>query len=422
MLSRTLGLLVLAAQASFAVAADGPSIEWQVFDSRSGLAKDGYYQVFEDLKGNVWLVVEGSATVFDGSKWTKFQEHGGFSKTLRQFFCDSYGNIWFVSENLRISKYDRQRFVEGGKLRPRFIFEDSKKNLWLASSYIMGKMAGLMVYRDPETFPDGYQMFTKKDGLAGKLANVIFEDSRNTIWVGSNEGISAYDGSRWTIYDKANGFTSKNVTSIVEDTNGNVWFGSEGGLFRYNGTSWQRFSRDEGTLPTNDVLLLEADGMGNVWVGLGGHSNWGGLISALSDLTHKSGVLRYDGTDWVAFRGEGDSPPVKVIKMKIDSKGNVWCDSYTSGIYLYDGTTWTKLSKENGFYANHFHDFEEDSHGNIWLATNNGLLFFDGQDWTQYTVGKGLFAENVFHVIEDSRGDIWITTEKGVGRSRPHGK
>jgi ligand-binding sensor domain-containing protein len=217
---------------------------------------------------------------------------------------------------------------------------------------------------------------------------------------------------------------SKLVTGIVEDKNGNVWVGTHGGLFQYDGRSWRRFTKKEGTLPTNDVLLLKADAGGNIWVGVGGHSNAGkfgaglvtGMIDAVSNLTHKSGVLKFDGEDWVAFSGKGGSPPVTVSKIEIDSKDNIWCDSITKGIYRYDGEEWTKFSKGEGFYTNHFYDFEEDSRGNIWLATENGLLFFDGQDWTQYTVGKGLFAENVYSVIEDSRGDIWITTANGLGR------
>ena len=102
--------------------------------------------------------------------------------------------------------------------------------------------------------------------------------------------------------------------------------------------------------------------------------------------------------------------------MEIDSKDNIWCDTFTTGFYVYDGTKWTKYSKEEGFYSNHFYEFEEDSDGNVWLATGSGLLFYNGEEWAQYTIEDGLPGDRVLSVLEDSRGDIWIATGGGLGR------
>jgi ligand-binding sensor domain-containing protein len=419
-------VMVLVSALGFA--ADGPTIEWEVFNSQNGLIGDGCLHVFEDAEGNIWCTGgSGGVSRFDGTQWTNFQkEEGLISKPITESYVDRKGNVWFMTALGQFSRFDGQHFVRGSITFIRSIFEDSRDNLWIGSNVANGKMTGVFLNVDNKKNMDNFVRYCKKkNGFAGNVVTVILEDSNNILWFGTDGGVSTYDGKYWTSYDKKNGLTSKLVTGIVEDKTGNVWIGTHGGLFRHDGRSWRHYTKEEGTLPTDDVLLLKTDAAGNVWLSLGGHSNvgkMGGIIPAIigvvSDVGHKSGVFKFDGEKWMKFSGEGASPPVTVSKIEIDSKDNIWCDSITQGIYLFDGEKWTKFSKDEGFYTNHFYDFEEDCHGNIWLATENGLLFYDGQDWTQYTKGEGSFAENVYSVFEDLRGDIWITTPRAVGRGR----
>jgi len=380
---------------------------WENFTFEDGLVSNNFKSVFEDSEGNIWCISYArGVSKFDGMTWTNYKNKDGLiSNIIDKFMPDSKGNIWFFGLKLRFCHYDGTRMIKGPKIFVQTIFEDSHKDIWLGSW-------GLYNYKDP----DNFIRYSKKEGLAGNSITAIFEDIKGILWVGTKNGISRYDGQNWVTYNEDNGATSKTVSVILEDKKGNIWFGTYGGVFQFDGQDWISFTKEDEILPTNDVLLMKMDSQGNIWVTLGGHSKEWGLLSIGSDLVHKSGILKYDGENWTSFSAEEGAPDAKIIKMEIDSKDNIWCDTYTTGFYLYDGAKWTKYSKEEGFYANHFYEFEEDSDGHIWLATGSGLLFYDGSEWTQYTIEDGLPGDRVLSVIEDSRGDIWIATGGGVGR------
>ncbi len=68
------------------------------------------------------------------------------------------------------------------------------------------------------------------------------------------------------------GLSNTNVKSILRDSEGFLWIGTDSGLNRYDGYGFKVYTMQSGrpnTLGTNNILGLQEDGLGNIWVYLG---------------------------------------------------------------------------------------------------------------------------------------------------------
>ena len=59
---------------------------------------------------------------------------------------------------------------------------------------------------DPET--QIFQNYTVKDGLPGNYILAIKEGSDGNLWIGSNKGLSKFDGATFLNYSQTNGLIS----------------------------------------------------------------------------------------------------------------------------------------------------------------------------------------------------------------------
>jgi ligand-binding sensor domain-containing protein len=68
------------------------------------------------------------------------------------------------------------------------------------------------------------------------------------------------------------GLSNASVKAILRDSYGFLWVGTESGLNRYDGYGFKVYTTNSGkpyTLKSNDILGLQEDGLGNIWVDLG---------------------------------------------------------------------------------------------------------------------------------------------------------
>src|SRR5215475_4911605 len=67
------------------------------------------------------------------------------------------------------------------------------------------------------------------DGLAHGHVKAIHQDRKGYIWFGTQEGLSRFDGYRFTNYGERDGLGHVIVNDIVEDRQGRLWVGTNGG-------------------------------------------------------------------------------------------------------------------------------------------------------------------------------------------------
>jgi ligand-binding sensor domain-containing protein len=78
------------------------------------------------------------------------------------------------------------------------------------------------------------KIYTTADGLAHNHINRIRRDSRGFLWFCTDEGLSRFDGYRFTSYTKAHGLPHNWVNDLLEARDGSYWVATDGGVCRFN--------------------------------------------------------------------------------------------------------------------------------------------------------------------------------------------
>jgi signal transduction histidine kinase/ligand-binding sensor domain-containing protein len=209
------------------------------------------------------------------------------------------------------------------------------------------------------------RVYTIDDGLAGDEVNVILQDSRGFLWIGTDSGLSRFDGSRFAGYDARHGLPSPNVTALLEDPSGTLLVGTTAGLARLDpspAAPGRLFTPvpAAGGRRLRRVAALAAEG-GSVWA---------------ADPTPGGGLFRCD-----AGVGRG------LVEEKLPSGASI------SGV--------TALAPDGA--------------GGLWVGQQTGLLHrLAGGSWHAVPVRGPPRAEGVVALLADARQRLWIETASGL--------
>jgi ligand-binding sensor domain-containing protein len=68
-----------------------------------------------------------------------------------------------------------------------------------------------------------YRHFTVKEGLAGNNVYYVMQDKKGYIWVGTETGLSKYDGTRFRNFYHKDGLPDNEVLQLAEDRENRLW-------------------------------------------------------------------------------------------------------------------------------------------------------------------------------------------------------
>jgi ligand-binding sensor domain-containing protein len=111
------------------------------------------------------------------------------------------------------------------------IFKDSRGIIWI------GTDNGLVKF-------DGYSFhtFTSKDGLAGNFIWDIKEDFNRNIWIAcSGDGLTKFNGSTFKNYGIKDGLVHLNIRKLFFDSKGKLYIGTNRGLSIWDGKRFTNF-------------------------------------------------------------------------------------------------------------------------------------------------------------------------------------
>jgi ligand-binding sensor domain-containing protein/two-component sensor histidine kinase len=275
--------------------------------------------------------------------------------------------------------------------------------------------------------------YSTPDGLANNRISRVVRDSHGYLWFCTENGLSRFDGYRFTNYTIEDGLPDSEVDDLLEARNGTYWVATGKGLCRYNPkgsplvnqqTSLQSAAkfvvyRPEGNHLTAAIKSLYEDRAGVLWVG-----TWRGLYR----LEEGSNQVKFH---YVELGMPASEPQNHVVRNILeDRRGALWVAT-DSGLYKRapDGTV-SRLSVSNGLSSDRVLGLLEDRQGRIWIGNRFGGLYLIADDSAanrlfiarQYSVKDGLECVQITALYESADGRIWIGTDCGLAELLINGK
>ena len=269
-------------------------------------------------------------------------------------------------------------------------------------------------------------IFADNSALTNANIRPIFEDSKNNIWVGTNDGLNVLDKNNRILKkfsfspSNSNTISNNRIWSVAEDQKGNIWVGTQNGLnrIRFSENKITRFQHLSGkkSIPFNLIKHVYADKNGVLWLG-----TWGSGMIRFDPSTQNSKVYLHD------LENKNSISDDVVFNITEDSKGIMWiCTS--NGLNKFDKakekfTSYVhSASNPDGIKANALYYILEDSNNKYWIASHGGgLIRFDNSKGTfkSLTESDGLPNNVVYGIIRDSRNNLWLSTNRGISKYSP---
>ncbi|MBI4645217.1 MAG: PAS domain S-box protein [Bacteroidia bacterium] len=240
------------------------------------------------------------------------------------------------------------------------------------------------------------------DGLSQSTAEAIFADSRGYIWIGTQSGISMFDGLNFTNFILESG---NHIITIYEDHHHNMWFGIKNGyLVKYDGIRFYFYNKSSG-LNSSTVSAITEDLSGSILVG-----------------TERDGLYRLKDKCFKKIQiAETDSNNLTINSLFVTHEGILWVGTDDKGVFIYNNPYFRNLTSDNGLANNRVFTICEDANGNIWIGTQNGVSRYNGATFLNYSTKDGLCGNKVRAITKDKSNNLWFGTE-GYGVSRFDGK
>src|SRR4030043_252775 len=288
-----------------------------------------------------------------------------------------------------------------------------------------------------------FEKYGVEQGLSSSKVYSLLQDKNDWIWLGTESGVSRFNGSEFENFSPRNGLSAGGVYSLAEDTLGRIWFGHlNGGISIYDNGKFSKLKYD--TIAINGDISGIKQKDGKIWIitlssgailtnfpahgdtVLSGMQYRGreGLSDQVSSIcvdnnnnfyciTPPAGIKKFNPLKnaFETFLPEGLTKYFNVIVMYQDKKGNYWYGTYNGGLYKYDADSQTMRIYDirDGLSKNWISYITEDYLGRVWAGTfGGGITVFDGNQLKVYNESNGLTATSIHWIIEDKEKNMII--------------
>jgi ligand-binding sensor domain-containing protein/signal transduction histidine kinase/DNA-binding response OmpR family regulator len=341
------------------------------------LSSNTIYTVFEDNQGNFWIGTDNGLNIYNPRNdsieyyYTDIQNPSSISNDeVWAITQDSAGAIWLGGWEGYADKWDplSKRFT------PRIskgIFPLHPANFNCIEidhkgRYLIGTDSGFYLLSD-NIFNSNTRHFVidhEKEGyLSGMYIPAIISDWFEYTWVGTNRGLWRFKSDPSEAELVVPGF----ITALYEDSRKTIWVGTQSGLLAYQRLTdsfitYESTPFTAGSLSHKNVTTIYEDHNGVLWVG----TNNG--LNRFNLATNSFTVFHHNHNDASSLSNG------VVRQIFQDSRGMLWVGT-SSGLSCavdYSGK-FRNFTINDGLAGNSVSSVFEDQSNNIWVATNEGV-------------------------------------------------
>ncbi len=290
-----------------------------------------------------------------------------------------------------------------------------------------------------------FDSYGVNEGLSSSKVYTIIQDRSDYLWLGTESGVTRWDGSEFENFSSDDGLATGGVKSIFEDHSGRLWMGHiNGGLTCYennifmqvrydtlevkgditgikehNGRLWitTRFSGAfSADFPAPGTTVIKAkqyrggEGLSDQVSGI--YIDRDGILYCIADLGIKS--YNEEKDKFEPYRPAGLTSYFNTIAMFEDTQGGRWFGTYNGGLYYFPpGSEEPVIYDARDVLADNWISFiTEDSEGQIWIGTwGGGITVFEDGRAHNFNRSNGLDALEIHSIMEDREGNIIITSQ-----------
>ncbi len=317
---------------------------------------------------------------------------------------DKEGHIWIFSYLEGAYRIKETTFSSFGDAAAGAMVESTPGTFWVVIGNKLTKIEG-----------NDTTVFGEKDGLMTDLAEVIYADSNERIYVSNaaeEVGIDVIDGSDIYSLDEFNSTFDSEVTTFYEDKNGQLWIGLEAGIVKWTGRN--SLHLDDAEMSKGGVLSITNDQSGALWVG----TNYG-LNKLVADTVQSQYI-----------EGSGLSNPI-ISALYNDDEDRLWIGTSGGGLNVKIGEKFIPI-KTSQLPAETIGGIIEDQNGFLWVSTSNGIYYVKKQQliehisdttkqvsYRKFTSDDGLPSNTIINGLVTSDNEIWFSTGAGIGKVNP---
>jgi ligand-binding sensor domain-containing protein/signal transduction histidine kinase len=303
--------------------------------------------------------------------------------------------------------------------------------------------AGLTVGRGQ--LPFTFRVWQREQGLPQNFVRALAQTRDGYLWVGSDAGVSRFDGVRFVSFGLPEGFQAGPVQTLLGDGQGALWIGSVGrGLGRWENGRFTAFTTRDG-LPSDSVNALAADSKGRLWIGTeAGLAVWqNGHLDALDAAPELAGkpitslFCDREDTLWIGAKGMGlfslrggrlfhvhdpvfDDLLADPHCLLVDQEGRIWVGAGDASVLYREGAQWRRYRFPRHLPGHYISALAEDPDGTVWAGSvSEGLFQFKHGKLVAVNASSGLSDNLVEALLVDREGKLWVGTHGGLNRLRP---
>ncbi|MEA5464943.1 two-component regulator propeller domain-containing protein [Leptothoe sp. PORK10 BA2] len=396
---------------------------------------------YEDDSGLIWFTAKSGLYTLDPEtehfSRQSYAMPDVLNPELRGILVDQAGTMWVNGRQgfaRREPNQGQWTHMVNNPLDPSSISDSDKITTYQDRSgviWVGSWCCGVNIFNPaPTKFPHYKHNPANPNGLNHPAVQAIHETTDGVLWLLTNIGLEKFDRQtgQFTHYlhEPTNPHSlgeGQDFLAIDADPLGNLWLGGVGGtgLNRFDRASERftvyRHEPDEANSlsdPDHAVLSIRVDADGIIWVG----TRSGGL-NRFDPTTETFQAYRHDPNDANSLVDDN----VRVIH--ISPSGVMWLGSWHKGVTRFDPRTeqFTRYQHDpndlqNSLASNTVYAIHEDSAGRLWIGTSAGLSWLDQATgtFTTYREKDGLPSASVRGILADNQGNLWVSTTRGLSK------